>query len=314
MLKYFERYALLLPLLLGACATAPLQNNNVVLPEASPIFVTKSDHPIIALALGSGGNRGFAHIGVIKALEENNIPVDIVVGCSAGSVVGALYAGGYHAEELEKLALDLDEGKLGDFEISKQGYIRGKRLQDFINNALQNRSLEQLNKPFAALTTELASGKAVAFNHGNTGMAVRASSSIPGVFEPVIINGSKYVDGGLKDPVPVNVALKMGADIVIAVDVAQQPEDNPNTSNVLEILSQSLRIMRQTISDNEIATAQIMIRPQIGVTPDINPDSKHKMIKAGEDAAIAALPAIRERLKKLSEDKANEPGHRTIVE
>jgi NTE family protein len=293
-----------LVLLLSACANAPIKHEQVAMPEVLPIAAIKSERPLVALALGSGGNRGFAHVGVIKVLEENHIPVDIVVGTSAGSVVGALYAGGYQAEELQKLALNLDQGGFDDYELSVEGYIRGERLEAFINQALRNRSIEQLDKPFAAIATELVSGKSAAFNHGNTGLAVRASSSIPGVFQPVSINGIEYVDGGLKSPVPVSVARKMGADIVIAVDVSQQPKNNPDTSNILKILFQSVRIMRQTIIDNEISKAQVVIRPRIGVTPDLDPGAKQDLIRAGEDAARAALPAIREWLRRVSDAKS----------
>jgi NTE family protein len=297
------RGLLLALLLLSACASAPIKYKDVTPPAAMPIAAVTSGRAVVALALGSGGNRGFAHVGVIKVLEENNIPVDIVVGTSAGSVVGALYAGGYHADGLEQMALNLNKSELDDYELSTEGYIRGERLQDFINQALQNRSIEQLDKPFAAMATELASGRAVVFNRGNTGMAVRASSSIPGVFQPVLINGLEYVDGGLTNPVPVSIAHGMGADIVIAVDVSQQPRNYPKSSNVLKILLQSARIMRQKIIDNEITDAQIVIRPQIGVTPDLNPESKQSLIKAGEDAANAAMPEIRYWLKKIADEK-----------
>lgn len=291
-------------LLLTACSNVPIKNADVVLPEALPIVAVKSERPLVGLALGSGGNRGFAHIGVIKVLEENNIPVDIVAGTSAGSVVGALYAGGFHAKELEQLALKLDEKELRDFEFSIHGYIRGERLQDFINQALKNRTIEQLDKPFAALATELSSGKVYAFNHGNTGLAVRASSSIPGVFQPVTINDSKYVDGALKNPVPVNIAHKMGADIVIAVDVSQQNFGSSEDPNILEILTQSLRIMRQKLIDDDISSAEIVIRPLIEIKTDINSLSKENIILAGEQAAITALPAIRDLLNKRTLEKS----------
>lgn len=304
MLRNLKHPGLLLALLfLSACASAPIKYKDVTPPSAVPIAPVASGRPVVALALGSGGNRGFAHVGVIKVLEENNIPVDIVVGTSAGSVVGALYAGGYHADKLEQMAFDLNQSGLDDYDLSAEGYIRGERLQDFINQALQNRSIEQLDKPFAAMATELASGRAAAFTHGNTGMAVRASSSIPGVFQPVLISGLEYVDGGLTNPVPVSTAHSMGADIVIAVDVSRQPQNHPETSNVIKILLQSMRIMRQKIIDNEISAAQVVIRPQIGVTPDLNPESKQSLIQAGEDAANAALPEIRYWLKKVADEK-----------
>jgi NTE family protein len=290
-------------MLLAACSNVQINHADIVLPEALPIVAAKSVRPLVGLALGSGGARGFAHIGVIKVLEENNIPVDLVAGTSAGSVVGALYAGGFRAKELEQLALKLDEKGLRDFEFSIHGYIRGERLQDFINNALKNRSIEQLDKPFAALATELTSGKMYAFNHGNTGLAVRASSSIPGVFQPVTIKDSKYVDGALKNPVPVNIAHQMGADIVIAVDVSQQILKSAENPNILEILTQSLRIMRQKLTDDDISSADVVIRPLISFAIDINTVSKEKMILAGEEAATAALPIIRDLLKKRSQEK-----------
>jgi NTE family protein len=294
----------LLPLLLAACAVSqPIQYKNVVQPMAVSIEPVQSDKPVVALALGSGGERGFAHIGVIKVLEANDIGVDIVVGTSSGSVVGALYAGGYKSDELEQLALKLDQDRLNDFELSKRGYIRGEQLQDFINRALKNRSIEQLNKSFVAIATQLGSGNAVAFNRGNTGMAVRASSSIPGVFHPVLIDGEEYVDGDLKKPVPVSVAREMGADIVIAVDISQQPKDNPVPQDIIDTLSQSIRIMRQSILARELESAQVVIRPAIGQTPEIDTANKRLLIKSGEDAAIAALPQIREWLQKIANEK-----------
>ncbi len=290
-----------------ACAAPkPLQFPNVAEPQAVAIEPMQSAQPIVALALGSGGERGFAHIGVIKALEANNIHVDLVVGTSAGSVVGALYAGGYNSAALEKLAIQMDRDQLNDFDLSKRGYIRGEQLQDFVNLALQNRSVEQLEKPFVAISTRLATGDAVAFNRGNAGKVVRASSSIPGVFYPVQIGGQEYVDGDLKKPVPVSVAREMGADIVIAVDISQQPKDNPPPQDIIDILTQSIRIMRQSILAHELETAQIVIRPAIGITPEIDAASKLHLIKIGEDAAIAALPQIREWLERVRSEKALE--------
>jgi len=297
---------ILLLLSVSACTTPPLQYKDVVLPQAVYSAQLQSDRPVVALALGSGGDRGFAHIGVIKVLEANNIKVDLVLGTSAGSVVGALYAGGYDGVALEKLALEMDREKLKDFDFSRRGYVRGEQLQDFINRALKNRSIEQLDKPFVAIATQLSSGRAVAFNRGNTGMAVRASSSIPGVFYPVIIQGEEYVDGDLKKPVPVTIAREMGADFIIAVDISQQPKDSPALFDIIDILKQSLRIMRQSILSQELASAQVVIRPAIGMTPEIDAASKLHLIKAGEEAATAALPMIHEWLQKIAAEKALE--------
>jgi NTE family protein len=294
-----------LPLLLVACATIPpIEFKDVVDPQAASLEPQQSDKPIVALALGSGGARGFAHIGVIKALEANDIHIDIVVGTSAGSVVGALYAGGYNSEEIERIALDLDENRLKDVDISKRGYIRGEQLQDFINRELKNRSIEQLDKPFIAVATQLDTGIEVAFNRGNTGKAVRASSSIPGVYYPVQIGEHEYVDGDLKNPVPVSVARAMGADIVIAVDISQQPQDQPYPQDIIDILKQSLRIMRQSVLKHELKSAQIVVRPVIGKMPEMDGAGKQSIIKAGEDAAIAAIPQIREWVQKITREKS----------
>ena len=297
---------LVLPVLLAACATQPLQYREVVPPQAVYAAPMQSDQPVVALTLGSGGDRGFAHIGVIKALEANHIKVDMVLGTSAGSVVGALYAGGYDGDALEKLALEMDREKLKDYAFSKRGYVRGEQLQDFVNRALKNRSIEQLDKPFVAVATQLGSGRTVAFNRGNTGMAVRASSSIPGVFYPVLISGEEYVDGDLKEPVPVTLAREMGADFIIAVDISQQPKDHPELGDIIDILKQSLRIMRQSILSQDLKSAQVVIRPEIGVTPEIDAASKLRLIKIGEDATTAAMPMIREWLQKIAKEKSLE--------
>jgi NTE family protein len=301
---YSKFILLALPFLLMACATTqPVQFKNVIDPQAVPIRPLQSDNPIVALVLGSGGNRGFAHIGVIKALESNNIPIDIVVGTSAGSVVGALYAGGYSGNEIEKIALGLDQEHLDDYDISSRGYIRGERLQDFIDRKLDNRSIELLDKPFIAISTQLRTGNVMAFNRGNTGKAVRASSSIPGVYYPVRIGDEEYVDGDLKNPVPVSVAVEMGADIVVAVDISRQPKDNPLPEDIIDILKQSLRIMRQSILEHEIESAQIVIRPDIGKMPEMDEAGKLSIIKTGEDATIAAIPRVRELMQRVANEK-----------
>lgn len=304
MLQLILKTAVLL--LLAGCATPPLQYKDVVPPQAIYMAPLQSEKPVVALALGSGGDRGFAHIGVIKVLEANNIDVDIVLGTSAGSVVGALYAGGYSGAGLEKLALEMDREQLKDYDFSRRGYVRGEQLQDFVNRALKNRSIEQLDKPFVAIATQLSSGKTVAFNRGNTGMAVRASSSIPGIFYPVLISGEEYVDGDLKRPVPVSLAREMGADLIIAVDISQQPKDHHELKDIIDILKQSLRIMRQSILAHDMESAQVVIRPQIGATTEFDANSKLRLIKIGEDAATAALPMIREWMQKITAEKEME--------
>jgi NTE family protein len=267
------------------------------IPKVQP--APKPPAPKIALALGGGAVRGFAHIGVIKTLEAHGIVPDMVVGTSAGSVVGALYAGGYGGFELQKIAFQLEQESVGDWVLPDRGFIKGEMLQNFINRALQNRPIERLSKSFAAVTTELQTGEMAVFRRGNTGMAVRASSSIPGVFQPVSIGGKEYVDGGLVSPVPVRAARGMGADVVIAVDISGKPK-NARLNDTIDIFLQAFNIMGQTIGRYELVEADVVIRPQTGMIGPTEFDQKHLAIMEGERAALAALPLIRSKLQKAN--------------
>ena len=206
--------------LVAACALVPTDNNGAGAPRQGAIVPLASERPLIALALGSGGSRGFAHVGVIKALEEAGIEPDIVTGSSSGAVVAALYAGGRRSAELEEIALAVEKGDLVDFVLFGKGWVKGEALQEFVNRMVEERPIERLAKPFAVVATEAKSGRMTVFNRGDTGLAVRASASVPNLFVAPIINGSEYVDGGLTSPVPVKLARAMGADVVIAVDVS----------------------------------------------------------------------------------------------
>lgn len=251
--------------------------------------------PKIALALGGGAARGFAHIGVIKALEAHGIVIDIVVGTSAGSLVGALYAGGYGGFDLQRAALQIDDTVIADWSLPDRGFIKGEALQNFVNQAVQNRPLEKLNKPFAAVVTDLQSGASVVFRTGNTGMAVRASSSVPGVFQPVAINGREYVDGGLVSPVPVRAARGMGADVVIAVYISDDPRFG-KTRDSVDVMLQTFAIMGQSISGYELSEADIVIRPDTGRMRSTGFEDRHLAIIEGEKAGLAAIAAIKRKV------------------
>lgn len=278
----------------SGCALTP---EKIETPTLTPHAMPKMPTPKIALVLGGGAVRGFAHVGVIKMLEAQGIMPDIVVGTSAGSVVGALYAGGYSGFGLQKIALQLEQESVRDWALPDRGFIKGEMLQNFINKSLKNRNIEKLNKPFAAVATELQTGEIAAFRSGNTGMAVRASSSIPGVFQPFNIGGKEYVDGGLVSPVPVRVARSMGADIVIAVDISGKPK-NVHLNDTIDIFLQAFSIMGQTIGRYELAEADVVIRPQTGMIGAAEFDQKHLAIMEGEKAAMAALPLIRLKLQQ----------------
>ena len=291
-IKQITRYLTILSLLtLTACSTTPPP----VAPVAEPPAPLK-----IALALGGGAARGFAHVGVIKALEAQGIVPDIIVGTSAGSVVGALYAAGYNGFELQQLSMKMDEGQVSDWSMPNRGMIKGEALQDFINRAVNNLTLEKMKKMFAVVATDLRSGEMIIFRTGNTGMAVRASSAVPGVFQPVAINGREYVDGGLVAPVPVRVARSLGADFVIAVDISDKPQFSKTESSI-DVLLQTFNIMGQSISRNELPEADIVIRP---VTPGISSTDfkdRHLAVLQGEKAVAAILPELKDKLAKRSE-------------
>lgn len=252
----------------------------------------------IGLALGAGAARGFAHIGVIKALEAQGIVPDIVVGSSAGAVVGALYASGLSGFALQKVALEMDESQFSDWTLPDRGVFKGEALQEFVNRAVSNRPLEKLPRSFAAVATNLKSGEAMVFRRGDTGLAVRASSAVPGVFQPVTISGREYVDGGLVSPVPIRIAREMGATFVIAVDISSKPRDARTTSTV-DVLLQTFSIMGHTISKYETLEADFVIRPITADLPATDFQGRHRAVLEGEKAASAAMPELKAKLDRL---------------
>ena len=220
------------------------------------------NRPMVALVLGSGGARGYAHIGVLEVLEELGIQPDLIVGTSAGSIVGSIYASGKSSQELRQIALEMKPSDVRDIRIHLKGFFEGKKVQDYINKKVANTPLQDLKIPMYVVATELQQGKRVVFNYGDTGQAVRASVSIPSMFIPTKIAGTEYVDGGLVSPVPVNVARELGADIVIAVDILAQPE-NTETTNVWGLFNQNINIMQNRLAAEELKNADVIIQPDL---------------------------------------------------
>ena len=257
---------------------------------------TAKPKAVVALALGGGASKGFAHIGIIKVLKENNIPVKVVTGTSAGSIVGSLYASGMSPDRLELEAEILGKTDLVDLTLSSSGFIKGEKLQNYINYKVGNRSIQQFPIKFAAVATDFESGKAVAFNRGNVGQAVRASASIPNVFQPTVIGGRRYVDGGLSQPVPVSAAKKQGANFIIAVDISARPVKNVNKS-FFSYLDQTFNVMSIPLLQHELGQANVVIKPQVLEMGSIGGfDQKRRAIQLGEEAARAALPEIKRKL------------------
>ncbi len=286
-------------LVLAGCASEP---KLVAAPavQAPPAAAPTPRKVKIGLALGGGAARGFAHVGVIKALEAQGIVPDIVVGTSAGSVVGALYASGLNGFALQKTALAMDEATISDWAVplfgTSSGVLKGEALQSYVNKAVGNLPIERLKRPFGAVATDLKSGQPVLFRRGNTGMAVRASSAVPSVFQPVAIAGRTYVDGGLVAPVPVRFAKEMGADFVIAVNISTQTEGQ-KTASSLDVLMQTFSIMGQRLNHFELKDADVVITPPLGTMGSGDFQGRNLAILAGEQAAAAVMPQIKAKLK-----------------
>lgn len=292
--------AVLAAALLAACSLFPTDYRGDGAPRQAAISRLEAPRPLVALALGSGGTRGFAHVGVIKALEEAGIVPDIVTGSSSGAVVAALYAGGRSARELEEVARGVEQGDLVDFVLIGKGWVKGEALQDFVNRMVNDRPIEKLARPFAAVATAAKSGRMIVFNRGDTGVAVRASASVPNLFIPPIINGEAYVDGGLSSPVPVKVAREMGADIVIAVDVSWFAQTRSPSGSAM---AQHGRSGRYGLLAAELDAADVVIVPRTVRTRMLDFEQKDTNIAAGETAGREAVAQLRALVARVAAEK-----------
>jgi NTE family protein len=253
----------------------------------------------IAVVLGAGASKGFAHVGVLKVLEFHKIPIHLVVGTSVGSLVGSLYAYGYNAFQLQELSLSIDKGDVLDpFLVPTNGFFRGEKLEEFINKTVKNTPIEKLKIPFYAVTTDIQNGQEVVFGKGNTGMAVRASCSVPGIFRPLKIGDRMYVDGGVVSPVAVDAAKRFGADVVIAVDVSSGVERS-QPEGTMEAIMQSITIMYSKLAAIQLARAEVVINPKVGQIASFDFSKRHEAILEGEKAAMEALPHIMKIVNQL---------------
>ncbi len=255
--------------------------------------------PRVALVLGGGAARGFAHVGVIRALEQEHIPIDLVVGTSVGSLIGALYAADVDSFDLEWTAFKLEKDDLFDFgmmtAVMGMGFARGERLEQFVRSRIKPPNIEDLKIPFAAVATDLNWGTKVVIDRGSVARAVRASSAIPGVFQPVQHMGKLLVDGGVVDNIPVSVARAKGADIVIASDIS---EDIANTriTNLMDVTMQATNIMFALNVEHSKRDADVLITPAVGSVAMLDFTQKKHCMQAGIEAAHRAAPAIRQAI------------------
>jgi NTE family protein len=283
--------------LLVACGSAPL-----LPPVTEPGVSDKAPAPErrvarIGLALGGGAARGFAHVGVIQVLEEAGLQPHLVTGTSAGSLVAALYASGKTSQELRRVAETMEEAEITDWmmPILNRGALRGEALARYVNTQVGGKSIEQMRIPLGIVATDLRSGEAVTFRRGNTGSAVRASSAVPAVFQPVRIGEHEYVDGGLVSPVPVKQAREMGANFVIAVDISSDPEGNP-AGDTFQILMQTFAIMGKSINTLALREAEFVVRPPLTGVKSADFGARRRSIEAGRSAMLAMLPQLRTRI------------------
>ncbi len=253
--------------------------------------------PKFGLALGGGAARGFAHVGVIQVLEEAGLKPDFVVGTSAGSLVAAFYASGKNGAQLQQLSETMDEATITDWTIPLmgRGMMRGDALARYVNGKTGNQKIEDLPMSLGVVATDLHTGQGVLFQRGDLGTAVRASSSVPSLFEPVKIGTREFVDGGLVSPVPVRFTRQMGAEFVLAIDISSTPE-TAKTGDMFQILMQTFTIMVRSINNFELREADVVVRPSLGAIGAAEFSARRKSIEAGRAAMIAALPKVRAAL------------------
>ncbi|MDP4161560.1 MAG: patatin-like phospholipase family protein [Bacillota bacterium] len=253
--------------------------------------------PTVGLALGSGGARGFAHLGTIKILKDEGIPIDLIAGSSMGALVGCFYAAGIDLEQLYKISGAFKRKFYLDITVPKMGFIAGNRVKDLIRVFTHNKNLEQLNIPVGVVATDLMTGEKVVFKSGSISDAVRASISIPGVFVPEKINGRIFVDGGVVDRVPVSVAKEMGADIVIAVDVSKVKK-NAEITSIYDVIMQSIDIMQTELVSSKVIDTDIMIKPHVEIFSSRAFTNIKEIIEIGEEETKKHIPEIKELIER----------------
>jgi NTE family protein len=271
----------------------------------------KSSYPKIGIALGSGGAKGLAHIGVLKALEFHGIPISFVAGSSIGALLGAYYASNPKVSELEKFILKFNARRgfsLFDPAL-RGGFIKGEKIEKFIFEMLEGANFNTLKIPFAAVATDLNSAEEVIFSKGDLVKAIRASISVPAIFQPIWYQDKLLADGGLSSPVPDEIVKKMGSDIVIAVNLDRifTPEISVQSLALPKVPMHSIEILRHNLALHSIKTADVVISPKVpqvglvGWNYFFNTYKAQELIKAGEDAVTEALPQI----KLLIQQKAD---------
>lgn len=246
----------------------------------------------VALVLGGGGCRGFGHIGVLRVLEREGLRPDLVVGSSAGSLVGALHAAGLDAASIERLGARLNPNMLRDWVFPGLGMFSGAGIARFVRTYARRTQIESLPVRFAAVAADLRTGEQVVLDSGDLGLAVQASSSAPGLLEPVRLGGRLLVDGNIASPVPVGAARRLGAKRVLAVDVTFPP-GQADLDDPFDALYQGFSILTRKLAMEERASADLFLEPPIPEHQEMSARVVAEHVAAGERAAMAALPRLR---------------------
>ncbi len=255
--------------------------------------------PKVGLALGSGGSWGLAHIGILKVLEENNIPIDYIAGSSMGSIIGAYYALNPNIKKLEKVTSSLTKWrltKLADIGIPKTSLIKGNRIRDFLKELIEDKSFSDTKIPFKIVTTDLESGKEVLIDKGKLVDAIMASISIPGIFPPIRLPEGLLVDGGVINPTPVNIVKKMGSDVVIGVDLTMKSKIELKNPSIYQTLMRSYEILRTQSTKFNIDEKDenlLILKPDTTKLRSFKFYEIQKFIDEGEKIAREVLPKIK---------------------
>lgn len=257
-------------------------------------------HPKVGLALGSGGARGFAHLGVIKVLKEEGIPIDLIAGSSMGALVASFYGAGLDVDRLYKLSRVFKRKYYLDFTVPKMGFIAGKRVKELIRIFTHGKMIEELDIPIGIVATDLVSGEKVVFKKGPVAEAVRASIAIPGIFVPEKLDGRLFVDGGVVDRIPVSVAKEMGADIVVAVDVSHV-KFNSDITSIFDVIIQSIDIMQMELVANREVASDVMIRPRVEMYDSKAFTNIEEIITIGEEEAKKHIDRIKQCIEQWKE-------------
>ncbi|WP_223700340.1 patatin-like phospholipase family protein [Sutcliffiella deserti] len=261
--------------------------------------------PKIGVALGSGGARGFAHLGVLKVLQEEQIPIKLIAGSSMGALVGSFFAMGHEMDRLYKIATAFKRKYYLDFTVPKMGFVSGNRVKDLLRMFTQNKNIEDLSIPLAIVATDIERAEKVVFTKGSIADAVRASISIPGIFVPEKVDGRLLVDGGVIDRVPVSVAKDMGADIVIAIDVSNVKTNEPIDS-IFDVILQTIDIMQNELVKKSELEADVMLRPPVGHYSSRAFTNIEEIIRIGEEETKRYIPLIRKKIEEWKEKQQDE--------